>query len=426
MRKKVLVITLALVLAFASSAMAGVSFGGSFEVKFEQEGFKFFKEGYTLAPDFGFNINASNNDKTEDVLNWEFNTEVKRVGEEWQQGKYRLGLYDQYFKAWVWGKGFELSDKATHFGMISAGKAAADIRSRVEVPVGDVTVVADFDKDTMRAFVNGSIEGYNLGFAYQLGDWVSEDPAHIVVGQVDGDIPAGDLDLGFKAAIGASLGDDTGFAFGVELDADVTDELNVTASVTNANEHWTGAGPAEETTVLAADATYTEENFRVKAGFKHTAVKGEDGSTGVDLGAIYRMGTLAYDQLFHSDHWFKTDAPAFGASINIADMKFGNATLNASSPVVDDLAWVWANAKFVDKDEYSAKLLGYVAASDKLTLKPSAEYDKDEDGKVFDLALNAVYKIADNGPNVNFGINQKFEGGEATEGGVTASVKVTF
>jgi len=40
MMRKVLVLTLVLVLAFASSAMAAVSFSGKFTAKFEQKGFK--------------------------------------------------------------------------------------------------------------------------------------------------------------------------------------------------------------------------------------------------------------------------------------------------------------------------------------------------------------------------------------------------
>ena len=211
MRKKALVITLALVLAFASSAMAAVSFSGEFKIDFARN-FDFsdnnnlFDGTYTLDPKLTFSISASSKGESEDRVDWEFSSGVIREGEKWTFSGYKLGLYDQYFKAWVWGAGAELSDKATQFGWISAPKAAGDLRSRVEVPVADVaTVTADFEGTTMRLFVDGAVEGYNVGAAYELAKWDEANRTNRVVVQADGSIPAGDLDIALKAAVGIDV-----------------------------------------------------------------------------------------------------------------------------------------------------------------------------------------------------------------------------
>ena len=60
MNKKVLVLTLALIVAFAGSAMAEVKIGGDFTATVKQENFKVFKEKYTLTPKVSFKITASN------------------------------------------------------------------------------------------------------------------------------------------------------------------------------------------------------------------------------------------------------------------------------------------------------------------------------------------------------------------------------
>ena len=62
--KKVLVLSLVLVMAFASSAMAAVNFSGSFTATAKQTNFKVFTKGYELTPKFEFKIGASASDKT--------------------------------------------------------------------------------------------------------------------------------------------------------------------------------------------------------------------------------------------------------------------------------------------------------------------------------------------------------------------------
>ncbi len=434
MRKKVLVLTLALVLAFASSAMAAVDFGGKVTFTAEQKSFKLFADDYTLTPGLQFSISAENENKTEETLNWDFTgsiglkTTTEFVMSEPEDeddedfepeiidvksttaftlGAYKLGLYDNYFDIYVWGNGQKLSTEATAFGMISAGEQASTHRARLVVPIDVATVTLDFEpKNNLRAFVNAEVSDFEVGFAYARKGWDEDGATNVLVGQVATSVPTGDLEIGLNAAVGATLGDDIGFAFGVGADIDLTNELNLSASVKNANEYWDGDAVTPKNTVIGLEASYTDDNIAASADLTHTMDKDDDNTTDLELDAVYRMGTLAYNQLFNRNHWFKTDAPAFGANLDFSGLKFGGITLNATAPVVDDMVWVWANAQYVDEDTITAKLTGHVLATDKLTLKPSVEYKKA--GKIFDLVLKANYKIGYSDTTLDLQVQKKF------------------
>lgn len=423
--KRILVVTLALVLVFAGSAMAAVSFSGKFETVFKQNDFKLFaSDDYSLTPTLSFNVKASNKSETGDYLNWEFNVDSDK---DFAFKKYRLGLYDNYFNAYIWGNGWELSDKATHFGLISAPKKeSASARVRLEVPVQDLaTVTADVGRDALRLFVDANVEGYALGLAYQRTDWAADEPKNVIAAQVGGNIPAGDLDLGFKAAVGVSLGEDMGLAFGAGVDADVTDELGVGVDVKHANGYWAGGGPAKDNTVVHADATYTEKDYQVTADVTHTMVKDDDGSTVIELGGKYRMSNkLSYGDLFHKDHWFKNDAPAFGVSVTVKGSEDYSFGLDASSPVVDGLAWVKANAGYAGKDTLEAKVLGHVVATDKLTVKPAVEF-KSADSAV-NVEVAADYKIGFSDTTVSLLVKKGFVKDDDGTELIQVSVSVPF
>lgn len=110
----------------------------------------------------------------------------------------------------------------------------------------------------MRLFVDGAVEGYNVGAAYELAEW--EDDAtrtNRVVVQADGSIPAGDLDIALKAAVGIDVKkEDSGFAFGVDATVNPTDALSLNVVVKN-NDKWADKGKTDVT----AAATYTEAAF---------------------------------------------------------------------------------------------------------------------------------------------------------------------
>jgi hypothetical protein len=143
--KRVLVITLVLVMAFASSAMAAVDFSGKFTATAEMDSFRVFVEEYELTPKFEVSIKATNESETDEVLNWDFTGGISLKESKFELGKYKLGLYDDYFSAWAWGNDQELSDKGVNFGLVNAAKKATEMRARLEVPVMDLaTVTIDF------------------------------------------------------------------------------------------------------------------------------------------------------------------------------------------------------------------------------------------------------------------------------------------
>ena len=431
MRKKALVITLALVLAFASSAMAAVSFSGEFKINFARN-FDFtdndnlFEGDYTLTPELTFSISASSKGESEDRVDWEFSSGVKQDGNDWTFSGYKLGLYDQYFKAWVWGAGAKLSDKATQFGWISASKAADDLRSRVEVPVADVaTVTADFEGTTMRLFVDGAVEGYNVGAAYELAKWDEANRTNRVVVQADGSIPAGDLDIALKAAVGIDVKkEDSGFAFGVDATVNPTDALSLNVEVKN-NDKWAAKGKTDVT----AAATYTEAAFQLKGKVSQRFDKDGDNKPGITLTGFYRMSdTLTYADLF-GDKWYTNDAPAFGVKAELSGANFSKLTIDATAPVVADVASVKAKAIYDGKSEYSADVLGRIVATSKLTLNPQVKFTKTEADDTLELKLGASYRIGDTGPSVTFGVETKTVTDtdvKTKTGKIFASVKVAF
>src|SRR5690554_6797890 len=174
--KRVLALTLVLVLAIASSAMADVSFSGKFTATAEMDSFKVFVEQFTLTPGLTFSIKGTNKDayevEEEEVVNWELDAGIKLATDadkitNFALGKYKLGLYDEWFTGYAWGNGYELKDEATYFGMITAGKAASTMRARLILHVMDYAdVTLDFDPgDNIRAFVQGDVAGFDLGLA---------------------------------------------------------------------------------------------------------------------------------------------------------------------------------------------------------------------------------------------------------------------
>src|SRR5690554_2138017 len=113
MKKNVLILALALVVAFASSAMAAVDFSGEFTATLEQDSFRVFDAPYTLDAGISFDVSAAND---EDAIDWEFEGGINWTDESALEfGEYKLGLYDDYFSAWVWGNEAELEDKETYF-----------------------------------------------------------------------------------------------------------------------------------------------------------------------------------------------------------------------------------------------------------------------------------------------------------------------
>ncbi len=435
MNKKVLVITLALIVAFAGSAMAAVNLTGEFRATIEQDSFKVLKDEYRLSPNAELKVNLKSGE--EDGDSWSLTaavtnlTDLKKIS----LGKYKLELKDQYFNAWVWGNAQELTDKATQFSMIKAAKKAATHRARLEVPVLDLaTVTLDFDpNDTLRAFVDGSVEGIDVGLAFARKDWTT-DSKNIIVGYGKGTFDAGDYAINTKAEAGVILGDELGFALGLGADTKVTDDVKVEATVTHANSNWVGADALKaDNTVLFGKGTFSNDELEAFASVKETLVKDDDNVNEIEVGAKYRLSTVvSYNNLFHNDHWFKNTAPAAGVSAKFVDLKFDNVKANVASPIVEDMVWVRAYASYNKDKEIGAGADARILATNKLTLTPAVDYKST--GQEIDAKFRAAYKIGTSDVELSFLAQKVFtEDGHTDKDGklvakelLQASVKVPF
>ncbi len=407
--KKVLVITLVLVMALASSAMAAVTVTGKFTATAQMNSLKVFVEEFTLTPVMTITLKGTNSNVVDEVTNWDFTGGVS-LDSAFKLGQYKLGLYDDYFKAYVWGKGFQHTSKSSYFSMISSGAVASDIRARLEVPVLDLgTVTADFDpKDNVRAFVNGTVEGFDVGLAFARTDWTDEDKvANTIVGQVGTDIPAGDIGVRLQAAAGVNLGEDLGLGFGFSAASDVTEQLNLTGSVTHGNAKWAGDGTAvvADQTKLATKATFTESAFQVIADLGYTIVKDGTDTNSVKLTGKYRMSdAVTFGNLFETkgDAWAANTAPAFGAVVQLADMKFVDVTVNVTSPVLENMIWVKGQAVYKANKSYEASVLGHIVPFDKLTIQPLVKYAYSGTEGTPTVNLKANYKIGSSSTLLKF------------------------
>lgn len=426
--KRVLALTLVLVLAIASSAMADVSFSGKFTATAEMDSFKVFVEQFTLTPGLTFSIKGTNKDayevEEEEVVNWELDAGIKLATDadgktNFAFGSYKLYLNDDYFQAWAWGNGAKAGAVSTKFGMISAADAApaAGMRARLAVPVMDVAkITVDLTPPAeVRAFVDVyAVENFDIRVGY-LRDWKGAEDVNVVAAGVGTTLAAGDIDVDLAAGFGATIAEDFGYAVGFSADSDLTEQLNVGASVKHANKDWEGDGVEAYKTVIAAEATYSEFAFQVGADASFT-IEGDDTledrtSNAFGVFANYRMtDTVAYDKLFHSDHWFTNDGLAVGAGANFENVKFADAYLNVASPVVEDMVWVLAKASFDAEKDVVASVLARIVPFNKLTVLPFAQYEYNLDTEVSKATVNlkANYLIGSSSTALKFEAEKVF------------------
>lgn len=403
--KKALVLSLVLVFALTTSAFAGINFSGEFTVDVEQEAAELtWGEG-----DFVFNttLEVSVSADGEEEGKWSLDAEITNLWnlENVRLGEYHLNVTDELFTVDVWGNEAKLSDLGDPIGLIEAGEESAGAgRVRFAVtPMDDVKASLDLDPgETLIGVGEFAVAGYDLGVALQreLVPNAAGDYENSVVGFGTFDVDIATIDV----AAGMTLDADDSLAFGAKVSAPVTDEITIDAKL---NQNNVGFAPGPDSS--AAEAGITYEDAMIKANAKLALAGDFDGfandSTTLSAYVTYRMSdTVDFGDLF--DDYEDLDAPAAKLSFKNTANEGADTTMeltaDVAAPLMPDFAWAKAQLTYAtnDMDMYdvgefgpaddqafaatylAAKLNAYVLATEKLTLKPMAEFINFSDGDV--------------------------------------------
>lgn len=424
--KKVLVLSLVLVMALASSAFAGVNFSGDFTATIKNNEGKSFSDDLTVDNKFTVNIKDSSEN------NWSFSVEGSLNSTEFKLGKYKLELNDDYFDLYLWGNGQKLSDKGSSLGLIKAGEEATDATNRARLVVDaiePVTLTTDFTKKALYVFADADvIENVTAGIAYRrAGENVMSEDATNTIGVYG----KGTVDMfTIEGDVAATLGEEIALGYGAKVTVKPMDQLSASVSYVGTAEGFRGE-PEPNISKVDASVTYTETDYRVKTTLAYDLNKADADPVTVTAEARYRFGqTVSFDDLFKSNKYYTNDAPAVGVSTKIANGGLDNVTLEVASPVVEDMIWARGVAKYAPKGEdhnFEVGAFGYIKATEKLTVEPSVEYKTD--GNVVTLKGAAGYKIGASDTTLKLEVAKNFYDKAADVESVElikASVKVSF
>lgn len=236
--KKVLVLTLAMVFAFASLAFAA-EVGGELKsvVKYKNVNDESTYGGATLdthkltvtASEEGV-FDASVTLKATDVLtNAEYQA-ADKVFEESTKGikldAYKLAIYDELFTAEVWGREATGSTYATALGFIEAPDDADTVRFTSDAFGPEVVV--DFSDKNIRLFGKADVDPVTVGFATNYADGTpdSREYAAFVTTDLSGVTVSGEI---FKASRQLKADEDD-MKYGVKVTTTVAD-LGLTGKI---------------------------------------------------------------------------------------------------------------------------------------------------------------------------------------------------
>ncbi len=390
--KKIFVLSFVLVFALSSAAMAGISFSGSFESTLATDSFDPEQVNWEFTNVLTLSVKA-----TGEGIGWAFEGEMAAPttdGEDltgaFELGKYKLTLTDDYFNAWVWGNSAETSTKASNLGFISA-PAKANAAARVEVPVMDITTLTvdyrgdDGVHDAVRFFADFDVNDIELGLAG--GRYYAEGPANTIVASAGTTIDM----FTVKGAVGATLGEELGYAAGLDASADVTEEISVGAKVWMSNPGFV-ADVAADKVHLSGNVDFNDGTIWAKAALTFEGEFEEFAFTSdkqrLDFG--YRFDdTVAFGDIL--DDYEDLTAPALKGFVQRAGNVDEAATLSAevgvAAPVMADFLWGKVtlgfvgnadgqNYELVDKDDafvtrqLYANADAFVTVTDRLTVMP--------------------------------------------------------
>jgi hypothetical protein len=353
--RKVLALTLVMVLAMAGMASAAVTLGGSFKVE------------YVIDTDNEVDAAGTGRDSAaltmtldaEDEGIWDLSVDLEiDDGDTFGVGDWTFDLNDELFAVELWGGGVEKDEVATPLGFIGTGdpSEATDIaRMRLTsdlVGLADLTV--DYEPNTLYLFASKALDNVTVGGAIKK-DVTAEGME--AAGHVK--YVAGPVTLTGEVGMDTAYDEDNLF-LGGKVDYKFTDQLTVSGKVTREGENL--VDPYGKL-VIEPSVTYTEDLFKVTGKYTRTAdvAEGAPGEATNKLTAsvTYRSNDdVAYDDLF-DDYDTLTGYAAFAevAYTTAKDVDGDKEpatqlTLKGAGVAVPDMVWLFGQFKyFADKDQ---------------------------------------------------------------------------
>ncbi|HHV94467.1 MAG TPA: hypothetical protein GXX47_08050 [Firmicutes bacterium] len=361
--KKILALTLIMVLAMAGMASAAVTVGGSLKVEYviDTDGADAGK-GY---PDAPLKVNVS----AEDEGVWDLSVDLKADIEDIKEGDkvvkvgdWTFNLNDEWFSVELWGGGVEKDYLSTPLEFVGTDDpAVADTaRMRLSSDLGGLLNVT-VDYEPVR-------EGSNLlyVFASKAIDDVTVGGAIRKDLNIDGMKAAGYVKYVFgPATLTGEVGVDTtegrdkdNLSLGGKVDYKLTDKLTVGGKITHKGEKIDQDKPL----VIEPSVTYTEDLFKVTGKFTRTEFTAKDAAgeatNKLTASVTYRSNQdVAFDDLFDSYDELTGYAAfaevAYTTPRDIADDKepATSLTIKGAGAAVPEMVWLYGDVIYkADKD----------------------------------------------------------------------------
>ena len=377
--RKVLALTLVMVLAMAGMASAAVTLGGSFKVE------------YVIDTDNDFDANAAGQG-TPDVpvtlsvdaadegvwdLNLNLNADAEGDGEV-SVGDWTFNLYDEWFNVELWGGGVEKGQLATPLKFVATddpaevGDAArmrlsSDLAGLVDVTIDYEPVTGDDRTDLLYVFASKAMDDLTVGGAIKTD--LHADTGVRAGGHVK--YVFGPATLTGEVAMDTAHDEDN-LAIGGSVSYKLTDKVTLRGKATRKAEN------IGDELLLEAGADYEESLFKIsgtvtrKDDIDDSAT---DAANTLKASVTYRSNDdVAYDDLFDK-YTTLTGYAAFAeaayttAKDTLDDKEaLTKLTLKGAGVAVPGMVWVYGDFIYAaDKDTVQDEDFELIVANNKLS-----------------------------------------------------------
>lgn len=396
MKKRILLLTLVLVMALSSSVFAGVTLHGNLHVEFLSYDYEFFNNDKThFWHWWNLHYYFANNDGA----NWSVDGRFHRyaMGDDYGLEWWNININDQHFNLKV-GNRVDYGWRGDNFGFISVGGWRDTEQAVLTVPVQDVAnVIVDYHRGTAAtAFATFNFAGNSFGVAGQKRTDSEKDTVN-VYGTFKLDVATINAIAGIT-----TTAEDKNLAYGVRayvpFDGGSVEAQYTSKDVNYLNGNATGAYAKVN---FFQDSFTTEARVDLwgpKAGLTDTKVSGNvvyentyraeayhqfnknNANTSTGLTAFYRApGVTTWWHDMHLD-WVWHTLPGFGARADVrqivTDATVYEADVKVAGPFGDGLGAYRVQGFYKSADKsFNAVADAKIVASDKVTIWPTVGYN---------------------------------------------------